>query len=133
MPVVLLGTRGERELCDEIVRMAGGRAVNAAGETTLGELAAVISNARLFIGNDSGPTHMAMALRVPTVAVFGPTDPGQFDFSGHALVYRDLDCSACSFYGGRRCRLGHWDCIASIGPDEVTGAAERLLEEGDRT
>ena len=129
LEVLLLGSPGERELCAEIVRKAGGGVRSAAGETSLGETAAVIACARLFVGNDSGPTHMAMALDVPTVALFGPTDPGQFDFGQHSLVYADLDCSACSFYGGERCPLGHWDCMLSVSPDDVAGAASRLLEQ----
>jgi len=128
--VVLLGSGGERELCGEIAGRAGRGVTSAAGETTLGETAAVISGAGLFVGNDSGPTHMAMALRVPTVAMFGPTDPGQFDFSSHSLVYAGLDCSACSFYGSERCRLGHWDCMQSILPDDVVRAATELLGRG---
>jgi lipopolysaccharide heptosyltransferase II len=128
--VVLLGAPGERELCDVVAREAGAGVTNAAGETTLGETAAVIARACLFIGNDSGPTHMAMALGVPSVALFGPTDPGQFDFRGHSLVYRNLKCSACSFYGSERCHLGHWDCMQSIAPDDVLGAAAALLEAG---
>jgi lipopolysaccharide heptosyltransferase II len=128
LPVLLLGSASERGLCDEVARSAGDRVRSAAGESTLGQLAAVISRARLFVGNDSGPTHIAMAAGVPTVALFGPTDPGQFDFGGGALVYRDLDCSACSFYGSERCHLGHWDCMLSISADDVMGAASGLLE-----
>ncbi|MCK4511189.1 glycosyltransferase family 9 protein [bacterium] len=125
--VVFLGSPGERELCERIAVEAGSGAVSAAGETTLGQMAAVISRARIFVGNDSGPTHMARALDVPTVAVFGPTDPGQFDFDGHALVYRDLSCSACTFYGSRRCHLGHWNCMRTIEHDDVLDGARSLL------
>jgi heptosyltransferase-2 len=126
-PVVLLGSAGERGLCDEVARSAGASVTSLAGRTTLGEMAAVIASARFFVGNDSGPTHMAMALEVPTVALFGPTDPGQFDFSRHALVYRDLPCSACSFYGGERCPLGHWDCMLGIEADDVLEASAALF------
>jgi ADP-heptose:LPS heptosyltransferase len=132
LPVLLLGSDAERALCDEVARKAGDGVTSAAGESTLGQLAAIVSRARLFVGNDSGPTHMAMALGVPTVALFGPTDPGQFDFRGHALVYRDLDCSACSFYGSERCRLGHWDCMLSITPDDVMGAVSRVFAGEER-
>jgi lipopolysaccharide heptosyltransferase II len=124
---VLLGSPGERELCEGIAGEAGSGTVSAAGETTLGQMAAIISRARIYVGNDSGPTHMARALDVPTVAMFGPTDPGQFDFDGHALLYRDLSCSACTFYGSRRCHLGHWDCMRTIGHDDVLEAARSLL------
>ena len=74
-----------------------------------------------------------MASATPTVAIFGPTDPAQFDFSGHALVYAALPCSACSFYGGRRCRSLHWDCMLSISVDDVVRAAEDLLARGENT
>jgi ADP-heptose:LPS heptosyltransferase len=71
-----------------------------------------------------------MASGTPTVAVFGPTDPGQFDFEGHELVYADLPCSACSFFGSRRCRLGHWRCMRAIPPEVVLAASRRLLSRG---
>jgi heptosyltransferase-2 len=128
--VLLLGSETERELCGQVGSMAGEGAVNLAGETTLGQMAAVIARSRVFVGNDSGPMHMSMALGVPTVALFGPTDPRQFDFEGHAVVYRDLPCSACSFYGGESCRLGHWDCMLGVGPDEVLGVVRELLAKG---
>ncbi len=125
---VFVGSARERDTCGLLAEAAGG--VSAAGSATLGQAAAIISLSRLYIGNDSGPTHIAMALDVPTVAVFGPTDPGQFDFDGHALVYADLECSACSFYGGVRCRLGHWDCMRSISIERVVEAARGLLSDG---
>ena len=126
--VLLLGARSETGLCDAVRRSAGAGVSSAAGLATLGETGGLISGARLFVGNDSGPTHMAMALGVPSVALFGPTDPGQFDHSGHELVYRDLECSACSFYGGRECPRGHWDCMMTVGAAKVLSASERLLE-----
>lgn len=129
LPALILGSEDERGLADEVARRAG-QAVNAAGRMSLGETAALLAFARLAIGNDSGPTHIAMAAGTPTVAIFGPTDPAQFDFEGHELVYADLPCSACSFFGTRRCRLKHWRCMESIPPEAVVAAARRLLSEG---
>ncbi len=94
---------------------------------TLGGTAAIIAGAALYVGNDSGLTHVAAALGTPTVAVFGPTDPGQFDFAGHAVVFADVPCSACSFFGGDSCRLGHWECMRLIRPEDVVRAALGLL------
>jgi len=126
MDVLVLGSEEERALCG---RVSGGeRAVNLAGKVGLGDMAGLLNEANLFVGNDSGPTHVAMALDTPTVAIFGPTDPNQFDFRGHALVYAGLDCSACSFYGGRRCRRRGWDCMLRIGVEDVITAASELLE-----
>lgn len=122
---VLVGGPSERDLCDRVA--AGSGAIVAAGRSTLGQAAALLGMARLYVGNDSGPTHVAMASGTPTVAIFGPTDPGQFDFSGHALVYADLPCSACSFFGTRACRAAHWNCMLSLRTEDVTGAARGLL------
>lgn len=129
--VLLLGTTAEAGLCRAVAERAGAGVEAVAGDTSLGLAAGVIAAARVFVGNDSGPTHMSMALGVPTVAVFGPTDPGQFDFSGHALVYADPECGACSFYGGRACRLGHWDCMRSVTVEDVLSAASGLLRKGE--
>jgi lipopolysaccharide heptosyltransferase II len=125
--VLLLGSPEEEELCRELTSAVGAGATSLAGETALGEAGGLIARARIFVGNDSGTTHMAMALGVPTVAIFGPTDPGQFDHTGHALIYSDLGCSACSFYGGRRCPKGHWNCMLSLDPGDVFAAAEKLV------
>jgi heptosyltransferase-2 len=127
IPVVLAGSVAERGLCLRVASEAGAPVLVTAGETGLGETAAIIERAALFVGNDSGLMHVAMALDTPTVAVFGPTDPGQFDFTGHALVFADVPCSACSFYGGRRCRLGHWDCMRLVESSDVVRAARALL------
>jgi len=127
--ILVLGSRGESVLAERVASGAPG-AVNAAGRTSLGETAALLSGARLAVGNDSGPTHIAMALDTPTVAIFGPTDPSQFDFEGHELAYADLPCSACSFFGTRRCRLGHWLCMRTIPARDVVAAARGLLARG---
>ncbi|MBM3307171.1 MAG: glycosyltransferase family 9 protein [Candidatus Eisenbacteria bacterium] len=129
LPTALVGSASERGACDAVIEAAGAssKATNAAGEATLGGTVAAISQAALFVGNDSGLTHAAVALGVPTVALFGPTDPGQFDFEGHAVVYADLACSACSFFGGERCPLGHWDCMRLITPDAVLASARGVL------
>jgi ADP-heptose:LPS heptosyltransferase len=129
LPVLVLGSADERAIAEEVVGRAGA-GVNAAGRVGLGVTAGLLARARIAVGNDSGPTHIAMAAGTPTVAIFGPTDPSQFDFEGHELVYADLPCSACSFFGSRRCRLGHWRCMASIESEAVVAAARRLLRRG---
>ncbi len=131
LDILLVGSSADRGLCEGLLQSvdAGSRrVVNAAGVIGLGELAGVLGAARVFVGNDTGPMHMAMARGTPTVAIFGPTDPGQFDFSDDAVVYADLKCSACSFYGTATCRLGHWDCMNGIAAETVLAAAVELME-----
>ena len=129
--VLLLGSMSERQLCEDIAGYAGSRVLVAAGETKLGQMAALIGSARIFIGNDSGPMHIAAALGTSTVAIFGPTDPGQFDFENNEVVYADLECSACSFYGTDACKLGHWQCMQSLSAGLVLSAVRRLLKTSD--
>jgi len=135
LPAVLVGSAAERPICEQVAAAAGADSPTtvAAGEATLGGTAGIVAQGALFLGNDSGLTHVAMALDTPTVAVFGPTDPAQFDFEGHAVVFADTPCSACSFFGGERCRLRHWDCMRLIEAQDVSRAARALLAARGRS
>jgi heptosyltransferase-2 len=92
----------------------------------LAALAGVLAHFDLLVTNDSGPMHLAAALGVPCVALFGPTDPRRTAPAGegHDVLYRDLWCSPCF---RRRCPLVHHRCLGGIGVDEVAAAAERRL------
>jgi heptosyltransferase-2 len=84
----------------------------------LAGLAAVLSHFELLVTNDSGPMHLAAALGVRCVALFGPTDPRRTApaGSGHRVLYRDLWCSPCF---RKRCPLLHHSCLRGIGVTEV--------------
>ncbi len=117
--VTLIGSDGERALCQEIARLAPG-AVDLAGETTLSELAALIRRATICVTNDSGPMHLAVALDRPVVSIFGPTDPvwaGPYRRGG-AVLRTELDCSPCYLRELRRCNFGH-ACMANISASAV--------------
>ena len=106
--VTLIGSERERALCDEVAKLAPG-AINLAGETTLSELAALISRATICVTNDSGPMHLAVALGRPVVSIFGPTDPvwaGPYRRDG-AVLRADLPCSPCYLRQLSRCTYGH--------------------------
>jgi heptosyltransferase II len=75
VPLVVLGTAAEYELCREVAAGIGSAAVNLAGQTSLPQLAAVLRASRLLVANDSGAMHLAAAVGTPLVAVFGTTDP----------------------------------------------------------
>lgn len=93
----------------------------------LAGLAAVVAALDLLVTNDSGPMHLAAALGVPTVALFGPTDPRRTAPAGdgHTVLHRDLWCSPCF---RRRCPLVHHRCLSGIGAAEVATAAETALD-----
>ncbi len=120
---VLVGAAAERTRCEEIAASSKAGAVTAAGETNLGELIALLSLADGFIGNDSGAMHLAGALGIPTVAIFGSTNPARTGPMGarSKVIYRGIECSPCL---ERTCRFGHYRCLTEIGVEEVAAAAE---------
>lgn len=73
--IVLLGGPGDVETMSAIQETVGEHAVNACGRSTIEQMAALIARCRVFLGNDSGPMHVAGALGVPVAAIFGPGDP----------------------------------------------------------
>ncbi len=71
---VLVGSEGDRLACDEVARIAGDAVINLCGQTDLRQLAAIIAECRAFVSNDSGAMHLAAAVGVPVVAIFGSTN-----------------------------------------------------------
>lgn len=94
---VVIGGSGDRKRAAEIVRLSGGRACSVAGETSLPELVEVMRTARCVVTNDSGPMHIAAALDVPVVAIFGPTSPGRTGPYGrrHVVLKSERGCAPC--------------------------------------
>ncbi|MBI3544189.1 MAG: glycosyltransferase family 9 protein [Deltaproteobacteria bacterium] len=115
----------------EKVAEAGGKAVSLVGETSIGELKAVIKGARLVLANDSAPVHVAAAFNVPTVAIFGPTARkwGFFPLSERAIVVErlGLECRPCHIHGPQKCPKGHFRCMNDIQVEDVVQAVENLL------
>jgi heptosyltransferase I len=127
--VTLIGSDRERAICDEVAKLAPG-SVNLASETTLSELAALISRAALCVTNDSGPMHLAVALGRPVVSVFGPTDPvwaGPYRREG-SVVRAGVPCSPCYLRELRRCPHNH-DCMKNVSAAAVITRAENVLNE----
>jgi len=73
--IVLLGSPDDREECAELEKRIDGKVLNITGKCSIPELGGAIEKVDLFIGNDSGPMHMAAAVKTPVIALFGPTDP----------------------------------------------------------
>lgn len=114
--VVFTGAAADRAAIDRIVAQVNAEAVNLAGETTLKMLAALYERAHCVISTDTGPMHVAAAMGVPLVALFGPTAPwrtGPFG-AGHHIVRAGVDCSPCF---KRRCEL--LDCMLQINVADV--------------
>lgn len=112
---------GEQSLADAVISSSAGTA--HAFPCTLSELIALTRHAALFIGGDTGPMHLAAALGIPVVAIFGPTDPARNGpFGTRSTVLRD----PLSRTDHSRHALDHG--IARITVDQVVSAAQKLLE-----
>jgi heptosyltransferase-2 len=126
----VFGSGSERAVCEQVaagLRVAGVDARSLAGETTLREFIDLAAACRLFLTNDSGAMHVASALGVPTVAVFGATDDTTTGPTGPlALVVREhAECSPCLL---RECPIDH-RCMTRVTAQQVVSAARQLWEE----
>jgi heptosyltransferase-2 len=130
---VVFGSAAETDTADEILALSGHprgeRIVSLAGQTSLRELAALISECDVLVTNDSGPMHMGYAVKTPLVAIFGSTDPMLTGPWGKAnvVVSKDLECSPCF---RRQCRDKDLKCMESITADEVFDGVRKLLPRG---
>lgn len=131
--IMLLGDAGEAKLVEEVGKdIPAERLVKAVG-LPLRKVMSLIKRCDCFITNDSGPMHIASALGVPVVAIFGPTHP-KLGFapvgSRNVVLCADVKCSPCSLHGEKRCSKKSRFCMDLIEPDMVIEAVERLLKEG---
>ena len=131
LQVAVQGSESERDLGELIAKEAPG-AADLSGKLDLSALGGFISRCSAFASNDSGPMHMARALGVPTLAVFGSTDPGMFEFEGHAVLFAGVECAPCSFFGRARCPHGHFRCMLELSEQRAWDALAPLLRAGRR-
>jgi heptosyltransferase-2 len=127
---VLFGGPGDRQVCNEIARELGDKAIDLSGRTTLRELLALLKACRLVLTNDTGPMHAAAALGVPVVAIFGSTSsvvtgPGLPGDPLHAVLQSTVPCSPCF---RRRCPID-FRCMRGIGVEAVTNAIRSRIGE----
>ncbi len=123
--VALFGSRAERMLCESVRASITVPAHNLAGETTLREFIELAAACRLFLTNDSGAMHIASALRVPTVAVFGATDDIATGPTGanSRIVREPVECSPCLL---RECPIDH-RCMTRVSASRVIDVSLDLL------
>lgn len=130
--VVLLGTQREAESTPRLTEMAqAAGAKSLVGETALQEAIALIAQADLFVGNDSGLTHVAARLDIPTIAIFSGTAPIEVwaPFGRHAtILHAPVDCAPCYLPSLEHCENAH-KCIGTIDFDYVRSQAESKLRE----
>lgn len=125
--LAILGPVEEERKTDKRMALPPGAVVIR--ELGLGPLTALLSRCDCYLGNDSGTTHVAAAVGIPTVAVFGPTNPREWKPWGRAVkvVTHPVSCSPCDAETMRAC--GHRSCLADLDPDRVLRTLEQELTE----
>jgi len=125
--IALFGSASERSVCDQIAVLLPDRdVVNYAGRTTLAEFIDLAAACEVFLTNDSGVMHIASALGVPTVAIFGATDHEATGPTGALarIVREPVECSPCLL---RECPIDH-RCMTRVGAARVAEEALKLIE-----
>lgn len=132
--VVIVGAKADIPVAADMERSMEKQPVNLAGKTTIGELAGVFTYSDLFLGNDTGPLHLAVAVGVTTVAIFGPTDArvyGPYSDESTA-VSGAVPCRPCFVKGAAR-PCSTFECMTSVSIEQVWRAVgERLEAKGFR-
>ena len=111
--IIFVGVDAEMPIIAEIQALMREKSFNIAGKTSLTQLASILQLCQLFIGNDSGPMHLAAAVGIPTIGLYGPGDPGRFGPVGAQCqtLRKKPDCPPCL---GTTCRFGGEGCMSEI-------------------
>lgn len=132
--VVLIGGKDDVALCEMILQsIHRENVISTAGELTFLQSAELIRRSRVLVSNDSAPMHLALAMRTPVVAIFGPTVP-QFGFAPYGIndivvEISGLSCRPCSIHGGATCPIKTFDCMVNISAATVLQNVVRVMEK----
>ncbi|MFQ6093578.1 MAG: glycosyltransferase family 9 protein [bacterium] len=127
---IFFGGEGDQQFLEEI-RSAMRYGPTILRQLPLRQLIALIDQCSVFLCHDSGPMHLAVARKVPVVALFGPTHPklGFWPLGERDVVLRaEVGCSPCSLHGTRRCRKRVRECMELISVDRVLEAVVQTLD-----
>ncbi len=129
--ILLTGSAGERVLTLAVAAGMARPALDVAGQTTLGQLAALQARCALVLGSDSGPLHLAVAAGVPTVHLYGPAATAKFgawgDPARHRVVTSPWACVPCDRLDWTGRALAYHACMAAITVDTVLAAARQAM------
>jgi heptosyltransferase-2 len=123
--VIVMGGKSDGETAQDVQRLAQTKLINLSGKTTLREAIYLISRCHLFISNDSGLMHIAGALNIPTIAIFGSTNPATTAPVGNKsiIVRKEVSCSPCL----KETCPTDFRCMKQISVEDVLTAAQSVL------
>ncbi len=134
---VLIGGPGDREVGEAVTSLVRNTVINAIGKLPLRASAELIRRCKLLISNDSAPMHLAVAVRTPVVAIFGPTvkEFGFYPIGKYDAVSEvdGLPCRPCGRHGHHKCPIGTFECMVKLTPDRVLNLAIQTLEKVQKT
>ncbi|MDW8055173.1 MAG: glycosyltransferase family 9 protein [Elusimicrobiota bacterium] len=128
LKILLTGSKDDLETVKKIIKIAKVNLIDFAGKTTLDELIALVSMAKFVICGNTGVLHIAAAVRTPTIAIHGPTDPAKWGpwGEGHIVVKSNLPCSPCLYLGfeyGCKKRI----CLNVISVEQVKTQIDKMI------
>lgn len=123
--ILFVGVPDEIPIITQIQELMQNMSVSLAGKTTIPKLASILKNSSMFIGNDSGPMHLAAAVNIPTIGIYGPGDPKRFGPIGEKChtIQKKPDCPPCK---GDICKFGEEGCMAKIQTIDVIETVEKV-------
>ena len=127
LQVVLTGTASEAQVATQVRRRMRAPALDLTGHTTLGGVAALVSRARLVVANDTGISHIAAAVKAPSVIIASGSDPQRWaplNPQLHRVLSHDVECRPCVH---ATCPIGH-PCALGIGVEQVIQEARSVVE-----
>jgi len=122
----------EKQIADNICRASKNKLLSIADNPlTLGQLKALLASADLVITNDTGPRHIAIALKRKVVSMFGPNDPAWTDtgYEDEIQIIADVECAPCA---KPTCKMDTHLCMESVAVETVFDAAKQMLNSRTR-
>jgi len=128
--VVVLGGKSDAKRTERILSKSykGEKVIAINGGLNLKQCSALVSMCSIFVGPDSGLLHLAAACGIPTVAIFGPSDPRKWGYGGrgrHIVVRNEVPCAPCFIFGYSK-PCSHYECIEGITVDDVARACNKV-------
>lgn len=130
--VVFIGSPQDMQAMQEVRPLLTSSHIDLVGKTTIAEAAKVISRSKFLVANDSAPVHIATALGIRSVVMFGPT-VRQFGFAppeslGVVVEHGGLWCRPCTSHGSHECPIHTHECMTALRPEQVIAATRKFAE-----
>lgn len=131
--VVIIGAMADKEIAGEIISSVQGSVIDATGKTSLSQLISLLKKCDLLISNDSGPVHIASALGIAVISIFGRNQAGLSPVRWGPLgeksiaLHKDVGCKVCLAHN---CQIG-FRCLEAIKSEDMLDAVESILASGD--